>query len=225
MSELNKIVGYLEEYHSDDLKPIVDISAKKLTDKNNFIKITNKNTRRGMGYDVNNIVELSNILHPMDYGVYKVYCGTIDLYTGEGLVGNRIARFLKATNGENRDDERHAADELHRWIQEKNINKDSLLNNLYFSKVDFLNDLGDMYNKLSLEKHNPLFPEDRTYAKFEIDRLVEQGHFNHRFKPIGKYIEIKVMQQFGSLLNKTNMTMLNTEKYKNFISLTAQVGL
>ena len=33
------MVGFLEEYHSEDLKEIVDISAKKLTDKNNFIKI------------------------------------------------------------------------------------------------------------------------------------------------------------------------------------------
>ncbi len=42
MSELNKMVGFLEEYHLEDLKEIVDISAKKLTDKSNFIKITNK---------------------------------------------------------------------------------------------------------------------------------------------------------------------------------------
>ena len=63
MSELNKMVGFLEEYHSEDLKEIVDISAKKLTDKSNFIKITNKNTPRGMGYNIKNITEFSSILH------------------------------------------------------------------------------------------------------------------------------------------------------------------
>jgi hypothetical protein len=225
MSELNKMVGFLEEYHLEDLKEIVDISAKKLTDKSNFIKITNKNTPRGMGYDIKNITEFSPLLHPTDYSIYKIYCGPVDLYTGEGWLMTRIGRCLKAINGENRYDEKHAADELYRLIQEGKIDKEKLLDNLYFTKVDFINDLGNLYRKLSLEKSNPLFPEDTIYTKHEIDRLVKQEKFSHKFKPIGKYIEVKVMQRYGSLLNKNNMTMLNEEKYKNYAKLISQVGL
>ena len=83
----------------------------------------------------------------------------------------------------------------------------------------------NLYRKLSLEKSNPLFPEDTIYTKHEIDRLVKQEKFSHKFKPIGKYIEVKVMQRYGSLLNKNNMTMLNEERYKNYTKLISQVGL
>ena len=165
MSELNKMVGFLEEYHSEDLKEIVDISAKKLTDKSNFIKITNKNTPRGMGYDIRNITEFSSLLHPTDYGIYKVYCGPVDLYTGEGWLMTRIGRCLKAINGENRHDESHAADELHRLIQEGKIDKEKLLNNLYFTKVNFINDLGNFFFKLLILKNTAIRNPNNKQAK------------------------------------------------------------
>jgi|TARA_B100001964_G_C13971915_1_gene482266 hypothetical protein len=225
MSETNKIITYLEDYHAEELKPIVDKVAKRLVDKNNFVKILNKNTPRGMGYDSHNIGELSNILQPKDYSVYKVFCTSkIDLYTGEGILSNRIARFLKAVNGENRYDETHAADELFVWIKEGKIDKEKLLNNLYYSSVNIFKDVADEYKKLSLEKYSSI-SDDTVYAKYEIDRLVKLKHIEHKFKPIGIYIEKKVMQRYGSLLNKNNMNMLNDERYNNYHRLVKTIGL
>ena len=213
-THIKKILRVLERDHAKELKPIVDKVAARLMDKNNRYKINPKDTPMGMGYELIPLAELSTIIQPKEYHVYKIFASNIDLYTGEGNCNTRTGRFLKGLHGKNLECESHASVELHRLIQEGRIDGEKLENNLYISSVNIAQDVAPDYSKLSLEKYSYV-ADDTFYIKPEIDRLVLTEEIEHKFKPIGIYIEREVMRMHGSLLNKNNMTMLNEAKSKN----------
>jgi len=203
----------LENYHATKLKPIVDIFIKQLTDSSNIQKFICNNTDRGMGFSLEQIITNDYIKHSTDYAVYIIWYKNSPLYVGEGYLAIRLGRFLKGLLGENRHDESHASDQLYMSIKKKNFDQKEILDNLYVSAMS-ITCANKYYDNLSLQHYLPL-EGSNFHFKYEMEKLAEDGLLPTPYKPIGMYIEQRVMEELQPILNKNNMNLLSEERQLN----------